>query len=180
MTFLYQSETLACWVRGKVMGKRIKPGMFTKELEAALNATGLPWKIETGLKHAKIMLGGRLACVIGRHVKKPHRIMILKNIKDVKRVAAEIAAEGEGNKAMLHGIRRMSMFELNEAYEAAWAAGAITLAERLAAEIDRPGELYAYPLNLPPVYGYLKDDKSFPNFTMLHAGNNFGLDEKRA
>lgn len=81
---------------------------------------------------------------------------------------------------MKHGIYRMSAFELDEAYEAAWAVGAISLAERLAAEIDKPGELYAYPFNLPPVYGYMKDDKSFPNFAMLHAGNNFGLDDKKS
>lgn len=79
------------------MGKRTKPVMFDAKLEAALNETGLPWEIEPGSKHHKIRLKGRLAGIISHRVKGGCcPILTGKNVKAVRRLAAEIAAEEEG------------------------------------------------------------------------------------
>lgn len=79
------------------MGKRTKPVMFDAKLEAALNETGLPWEIEPGAKHHKIRLKGRLAGIISHKVRGgPSRTLTAKNIKAVRQLAVEIAAEGEG------------------------------------------------------------------------------------
>lgn len=73
------------------MGKRTKPVKFAPELEKALDATGLPWHIESGSKHFKIRLAGRMAGIIPQGVKGDNsRICLAKNIRNIERLAAEL------------------------------------------------------------------------------------------
>jgi hypothetical protein len=75
------------------MGKRTRPVKFDAKLEAALNATGLPWHIEPGSKHFQIRLSGRLAGIIPQGVKGDNsRVMTSKNIKNVNILAARLKA----------------------------------------------------------------------------------------
>lgn len=62
-----------------------------KELEAELDATGLPWGLEIGKTHKKIKLSGRLVGILP-HGKKQEadRRSLLNTISQVRRLAKEL------------------------------------------------------------------------------------------
>lgn len=62
-----------------------------KELEAELDATGLPWRLEIGKSHRKIRLAGRLVGILP-HGKKQEadRRQLLNTIAQVRRMAKEL------------------------------------------------------------------------------------------
>ena len=69
-----------------------RPKFFTPALESALEATGLPWTLEPGSKHFHIRLAGKLAVVLPQGIKgSPSRILDAKNIRNVQRIAREVA-----------------------------------------------------------------------------------------
>lgn len=74
-----------------------RPQHFDKELEATLDATGLPWRIEAGSNHDKILLAGRFVGIVARCFKTGSKNMVKKDAKRIARIAAEI--KGEGNRA---------------------------------------------------------------------------------
>lgn len=57
------------------MGKRCKPVKFDPALEAALNATGIPWTIEPGSKHFQIRLAGRYEAELERTMEKAQLLL---------------------------------------------------------------------------------------------------------
>ena len=61
------------------------------ELREALDMTGLPWEVETGKKHYKVKLAGRLVAVYP-HVKAQERYKraLLNTITQVRRTAREL------------------------------------------------------------------------------------------
>jgi hypothetical protein len=64
------------------------------ELEAALNATGIPWTVEDSKKHRKVMLGGRLATIIPHgHRQDANRRVVLNTIKNVRHLAQKLRDE---------------------------------------------------------------------------------------
>lgn len=71
----------------------MKVRLLNKGVEAALDDTGLPWEIEEGRKHYRVLLAGRQVCVVskGGHARacasKTHD---KKNINCIRRVADEI------------------------------------------------------------------------------------------
>lgn len=61
------------------------------ELREALDQTGLPWEVESGKKHNKVKLAGRLVAVYP-HGKKQEsdRRALLNTITQVRRTAQEL------------------------------------------------------------------------------------------
>lgn len=61
------------------------------ELREALDQTGLPWEVESGKKHNKVKLAGRLVAVYS-HGKKQEsdRRALLNTITQVRRTAQEL------------------------------------------------------------------------------------------
>lgn len=60
-------------------------------LEAALDATGLPWIVEDGKKHHKVKLAGKLVAVYPYGKKQDaYKRALLNTITQVRRVAQEL------------------------------------------------------------------------------------------
>lgn len=61
------------------------------KVKQALNGTGIPWEVETGSKHFKVRLGGRLAGVYP-HGKKTEASQHANSnlISNIKRLAREL------------------------------------------------------------------------------------------
>jgi hypothetical protein len=61
------------------------------KIEAALTATGLPWEIETGGKHHKLRVGGRLAAILPNGGgNEADRRAVLNTVSNIRRVAREL------------------------------------------------------------------------------------------
>lgn len=60
------------------------------QIEAALEQSGLPWSIETGSKHRKLRVAGRLAGILprGGHNEKDQRT-VLNTVSQIRRVARD-------------------------------------------------------------------------------------------
>jgi hypothetical protein len=62
-----------------------------KRLKAELEKTGLPWSIETGGRHYKVKLDGKLAAIFPRgNASERKRRSLLNTIAQVRRTAREI------------------------------------------------------------------------------------------
>ena len=61
------------------------------ELREALNRTGLPWEVETGKKHNKVKLAGRLVAVYPHgKAQERYKRALLNTITQVRRTAREL------------------------------------------------------------------------------------------
>lgn len=67
-----------------------------KNIQAALDATGLPWTVETGGKHYKIRLAGRLVGVFskGKNAQPSHSIQ--NTISNIRRLYKELSGDRTG------------------------------------------------------------------------------------
>ena len=63
------------------------------EIRDALEATGLPWTVESGKKHHKVRLCGRLAVVLSHGSKRPKAKTVPNGITAIRRLAAELKEE---------------------------------------------------------------------------------------
>jgi hypothetical protein len=66
-----------------------------RRIMAALNATGLPWSIERGKNHNKVVLAGRMVAVYSARRGKLHKVRDEKNIIGHIRKAARQDARAE-------------------------------------------------------------------------------------
>lgn len=64
---------------------------FLRELRPHLDATGLPWRVEQGKKHIKLLIDGRLATVISRSTHGPDSGRIVQNTLSTIQRAARAA-----------------------------------------------------------------------------------------
>lgn len=74
----------------------MKVRVLSKTIEDALVATGLPWSVEEGTKHYRVMLAGRQACVVSKGGKARARgggLCCQKNARTIRRMAAGIKGE---------------------------------------------------------------------------------------
>jgi hypothetical protein len=71
----------------------MKVRLLNKRVEEALDATGLPWEIDEGRKHYRLMLAGRQVCVLSKGGKARANAVSSndkKNVNVIRRVADEI------------------------------------------------------------------------------------------
>jgi hypothetical protein len=71
----------------------MKVRLLNKLVEAALDATGLPWEIELGTEALPVMLAGRQVCVLSKGGKARANAVSSndkKNVNVIRRVADEI------------------------------------------------------------------------------------------
>lgn len=70
-----------------------------KSIRGALDATGLPWTVETGGKHHKIRLAGRLVGVfsMGNNTQPPHTVH--NTVSNIRRLERELHHDRTGEAA---------------------------------------------------------------------------------
>lgn len=71
----------------------MKVRLLNRAVEAALDATGLPWEIDEGRKHYRVLLAGRQVCVLSKGGKARANMRSSndkKNVNSIERLAAEI------------------------------------------------------------------------------------------
>lgn len=70
-----------------------------KNIRGALDATGLPWAVETGSKHYKIRLAGRLVGVfsMGKNTQPSHAIH--NTVSNIRRLERELRHDRTGEAA---------------------------------------------------------------------------------
>lgn len=65
---------------------------LNKDIEAELNATGLPWDLETGGSHVKIRLKGRLVGILpkGGRIQQSDSRPLKNTLTQIRRAAREL------------------------------------------------------------------------------------------